>query len=154
MLPGWTVSGSVGYTDAYYNQTVSPGGKQVLVVDGQKFVLPPWNALMSTRYSWAISNRAGMYARADYSFTSGYDTNQPDLAGYDPLAHHLDDVRNLALRLGLVYGGLDLSVFANNALNARPLIGHGRDSPSEDPGAIRDTTLTPRTIGLTATYRY
>jgi hypothetical protein len=59
---------------------------------------------------------------------------------------------NLSLRAGIRTGGLDLSAFANNAFNSLPVLVYGRDTTYSP--LYFEHTWRPRTIGVTATYRF
>ena len=68
--------------------------------------------------------------------------------------------RNLSLRAGARFGGVDLSVYGNNLTNAHPLMYAARDIYPLPLGAPTTDTLyfgrgvRPLTVGVTATYRY
>ena len=53
------------------------------------------------------------------------------------------------------FSGLDLSVYANNLTNAHPLMFESRDIAYDATDTLYfGRGVRPRTIGLTATYRY
>ena len=68
--------------------------------------------------------------------------------------------RNLNLRAGARFTGVDLSVYANNLTNDHPLMYAARDIyPYPSNGPTVDTLyfgrgVRPLTVGVTATYRY
>ncbi|MEA3150465.1 MAG: iron complex outerrane recepter protein [Gammaproteobacteria bacterium] len=68
-------------------------------------------------------------------------------------------VNNLSARAGLRFNGVDLSVYGNNLTNAHPLMFEARDIAT-GPGVVPTDLLyfgrgvRPRTVGVTATYRY
>ena len=77
-------------------------------------------------------------------------------------------VNNLSLRAGLRFNGFDVSAYADNVTNAHPLMVQSRDiapeagPPGTGAGEMGPTSdnlyfgrgVRPRTIGVTATYRY
>jgi hypothetical protein len=78
---------------------------------------------------------------------------------FDDSIPGLPQTKNLALRAGLRWHGLDLSVFGQNLTNEQPLLFESRDIPPNLPTAAPDNlyfgrTMRPRTVGLTAKYRY
>ena len=58
----------------------------------------------------------------------------------------------VSLRAGVDLKGVNLSLFCDNLLNAHP----GLDLSHQDQETLlfEQTTFRPRTVGLTATYRY
>ena len=58
----------------------------------------------------------------------------------------------LGARLGMRWGEFDLSLYGRNLLNKTPLLGRGHDGVG-DPLYFA-TTVRPRTIGITGTYRF
>ena len=56
------------------------------------------------------------------------------------------------MRFGLRNAGLDASLFVNNLLDKAPLLSQSHDTSTST--LFYYSTLRPRTIGLTLTYRY
>ena len=50
--------------------------------------------------------------------------------------------------------GLDISAFATNLLDSAPIISRTRGSLGPFDDLFTATTIRPRTIGVTGTYRY
>jgi hypothetical protein len=74
---------------------------------------------------------------------------------YDTTLPGLPVVNNLSGRAGLRFDSFDLSLYANNITNANPLMFEARDiayTPTDTLYFARG--VRPRTIGLTALYRY
>jgi iron complex outermembrane recepter protein len=94
----------------------------------------------------------------DYS----YSTAQTGLVPYqdprnavsDPTQTGLPETKDLALRTGLRLGGMDLSIFAQNVLDQHPVLFENRDFAAPYVQIYWQRSVQPRTIGLTATYRY
>jgi hypothetical protein len=64
-------------------------------------------------------------------------------------------VNNLSARAGLRFDGCDLSMYANNLTNAHPLMFESRDIADDATDKLYfGRGVRPRTIGITATYRY
>jgi iron complex outermembrane receptor protein len=161
LVEGWKVSVLVGYSDAYYpNATYSapdsPGTPPVLEEGAGDKVqgVRPWDAAINSEYSrdigslWAGSHG---YLRADYRWLAGLPHQDPLAAYYSALQDsHLDQAYGmLNLRAGIKHGPLDISAYVNNANNANPLA-----SWFNSVNLYGSTVLTPRTIGVTAWYRF
>jgi outer membrane receptor protein involved in Fe transport len=56
------------------------------------------------------------------------------------------------MRLGMTFGATDLSLFVNNLTDQHPLLNRYQDSV--DSHIFTDTTLRPRTIGLSASFKF
>jgi hypothetical protein len=78
----------------------------------------------------------------------------------DPTIPGLPVTRNLSLRAGARFSGVDLSIYGNNLTNAHPLMYAARDIyPLPLTAPTTDTlyfgrSVRPLTVGVTATYRY
>ncbi|HVY24309.1 MAG TPA: TonB-dependent receptor [Steroidobacteraceae bacterium] len=161
LSPAWLASLSVGYTDAKFLDTAT----LPVVFSGQTLGQAPWTVFASLEYR---PGNNGMYVRVTDDFKSANNGPQlfqiPDSAVYDPDLQPSPSSNQLDIRIGRNWNGLDLSLFINNALDAAPRIVNpqashyvGYDFNSGD--AISSpifsyTTLRPRTVGFTVTYRY
>ena len=153
-----TVTG--GYSDAKYAENAygpaaANGDRPIIVADGDSLGVSPWNAVVSGQYEFNSFQRP-TYFRLDYSYI-GKDTDKtpqqdPITNVYDPGLVTDSSIRLLEARLGMRFGGVDVSVFGRNLLNDAPILGVSHDGAG-DP-LYYATTIRPRTIGLTATYRY
>jgi len=150
-----------------------PGAAPVspIATNGDALLGAPWAFTASTEYHFAEWSGHTPYVRLDFqhstaqkSLLPGQDSNN---ALFDTTLPGLPIINNLSARAGLRFQGLDLSLYANNITNAHPLLFESRDiAPySLGPGtggATGPTTDTlyfgrsvrPRTIGVTAVYRY
>jgi outer membrane receptor protein involved in Fe transport len=170
-----TLGLTVGYTDAKFTKTACAGilqfngthcgsdlmtGPQPTVSKGDRLLGAPWTVLTSAEYSHPLTLLKGNtgYLRLDYQVT----TSQRDLlafqnaqnALYDQTIPGLPQTNNLQLRAGVRWSGIDLSVFGNNLTNQYPLLIESRDIPGPADNLYYGRTTRPRTIGLTASYRY
>jgi outer membrane receptor protein involved in Fe transport len=155
---------SVARVDAKYIETVCAGtsactgagaASQPVVTEGDRLPGAPWTFLASAEYTFpAIENRKP-YLRLDYQLTTAQTALQPiqdpNNGVSDPTYTGLPETRNLSLRTGLRWGGIDLSLFAQNLTDSQPILSHTRDTNTSD--LFYDHTVRPRTIGITATYR-
>jgi outer membrane receptor protein involved in Fe transport len=58
----------------------------------------------------------------------------------------------LGARAGITLQRVEISLFANNVLNAHPYLNKAVDAPTS--ALVYYTTLMPRTVGLDAAYRF
>jgi iron complex outermembrane receptor protein len=134
-----------------------------IVTEGDRLVGAPWTVLVSSEFTHGLWNGHTGYVRLDYQLT----TAQTDPlafqdsrnALFDNTVPGLPETKNLSLRAGLRWNGIDLSVFGQNLTNEHPLLFASRDIPPITPASPPDNlyygrTMRPRTIGVTATYRY
>jgi iron complex outermembrane recepter protein len=152
---------TAAYTDAAYTGTVALAGigeSINLVTNGDHLPSAPWNITASGEYLFSGETRKP-YIRFDYQLT----TSQHSLIPYqdasnapndDPSLPGLPATRVLALRGGLRFSGLDVSLFVQNALDFRAPVYVSRDSPLAFDTNYFARGFAPRTLGLTATYRY
>lgn len=155
---------SVAHVDAKYTSTVCAGpsactgaGASALPVVTQGDRLPgaPWTVLASAEYGFPEFENKKPYLRLDYQFTTAQSALQPiqdpNNGVSDPTYTGLPQTRNLSLRAGLRWIGIDLSLFAHNLTDSHPVLSHTEDTNFS--GLFFDHTIRPRTIGITATYR-
>jgi iron complex outermembrane receptor protein len=158
-----------------YNGTActAPGATPVspIATSGDALLGAPWSFTASSEYHFPEWAGHTPYARLDFqhstaqkSLLPGQDSNN---ALFDTTTPGLPVLNNLSARAGLRFNGFDISAYADNLTNAQPLMFASRDiAPySLGPGtggAVGPTTdnlyfgrgVRPRTIGVTATYRY
>jgi len=127
--------------------------------NGNALLGAPWSVTASSEYHFPEWQGRTPYARLDFqhstaqkSLLPGQDQNN---ALYDTTIPGLPVVNNLSARAGMRFSGLDLSVYANNLTNAHPLMFESRDIAYNATDTLYfGRGVRPRTIGLTATYRY
>ncbi len=159
-LRGLELSGSVAFTDAHYTQSVPvPGDStQLLARDGDQLLSTPrWQSDLSLAYSWAVRGGWEMYARADGSYTGRYfRTYSQGVNGYIAAIRDGEPVTDVSLRSGVRFNSWDVSAFINNLTdNATPLFQDVGTKPGTYGAiAVRNISLRPRTVGVTATFRY
>ena len=147
---GFSIDGAIGYTSATFTQTV-PG----LVQKGNHIDTQPWSGTVGVNYEHAVTAAVSGYGRLDYTYhsrsamTPVLDQNN---GGFDPAALPAPETQLVDLRAGARFGAADVSAFVNNLFNTRPLL--TRYSEVIGNPVHRDFTFRPRTIGVTATYRY
>ena len=156
---------SAAHVDAKYTRTVCAGPSactgmgapaQPVVTAGDRLPGAPWTFLASAEYDFpAVANRKP-YLRADFQYTTAQTALQPiqdsNNGVSDPTYTGLPETKNLSLRAGLRFGGVDLSLFGQNLTDSHPVLSHTRDTTTSE--LFYDHTYRPRTIGITATYRH
>jgi hypothetical protein len=76
----------------------------------------------------------------------------PDAYDYDPTLIGNPSTNQLNVRVGVVLSGFDISVFANNLLNAHPELGYSHATVVSP--VYNAVTFRPLTAGLTGIYRF
>ncbi|HKJ73463.1 MAG TPA: TonB-dependent receptor [Alphaproteobacteria bacterium] len=153
------ISLSFGYTNAKFDQTVQggPAATTNLVTKGDHIPGSPWTGAFSAQYNFTAFGDHDSFARVDYQYQSGQSgitpgTN-PTNGTFNPSnLFLLPETNLLSARIGTKLSDVDLSIFVNNLLNSHTIL-----SQSTPPGPVilyQRTTFRPRTVGLTAIYRY
>jgi outer membrane receptor protein involved in Fe transport len=144
---------TLGYTDSRYTSTSIAAGI-VGAVKGDKLPGSPWTFSLGAQYSAQLLARDA-YFRVDYEFSSRETGLTPErdinTTLFDPGLVPEPETNNVSLRAGMVFGDTDISIFADNLLNAHPQL--DLNHQDEFTELFEASTLRPRTIGITATYR-
>lgn len=156
-MTGLTLEGSVGYTSATFDKTVNkaPGVAANIVTKGDHIDTQPWSATAAVTYERPVWGDHDGYVRADWQYHSNSALTairDPRNGGYDPSALATPITNFVTLRGGLRWNGYDVSLFVDNLFDAHPAL--TRYSEVLGNPVHRDFTFRPRTIGLTAAYRY
>lgn len=174
-----TLDLSVAYTDAKFTKSSCTGtltfdggacsgtdptsGLPVsvspIVSKGDRLLAAPWTFTAAVEYHFGAMGGRKPYARIDYQRAEaqkGLVSNvNPANALADPTLSTLPVTTNLALRGGFRFSGFDVSVFAQNLTNAHPVLIKSRDINLDSVTVLYfEHGVRPRTIGVTATYRY
>jgi len=150
---------SVSYIDAYMTKTVTFDGAPI-VQAGDAVGAPtrggaPWNIGGYAEHGCSpLSYRAYVRVEDFYrSENSGpFNTQVPSSPLYAPEIPANPAHNQLSARFGLTHSAMNFELFANNLTNAHPPLYRYQDTVTST--LFTDTTLRPRTIGLTATYRF
>jgi len=126
---------------------------------GDALLSAPWTITTSAEYHFPIWDGRTPYFRLDYQISTaqrallqGQDSNN---ALFDSTLPGLPISNNVSARAGLRFNGIDLSLYANNLTDAHPLLFEARDIAYNATDTLYfGRGVRPRTIGLTATYRY
>lgn len=143
----------LGYTDATFDQTVLGGAGAILAEKGDAaFDGPKFTMTVTGQYDFVLAGNTDAYARFDYTYSSKGPRDNPAVYSYDPVLTNVPSISQVNLRAGVKLEAVDLSVFVNNLTDTHPALGrfhHFAGSP-----LTTNSTLRPRTFGLTGTYRY
>lgn len=154
-LPGFTLSGTLGYTDAYYSENASiPGGNRLVARKGDSLLnTPKWTGTAAAEYSFDALPSAKAFVRGDYQYVGSYFGSVADgVNGHDPALRNQVATEFVSARTGLRFPMVELNLYVDNLLNtARP---RQRFADLPGQGLYRAVTFRPRTIGLSAKYRF
>ncbi|MEP6545889.1 MAG: TonB-dependent receptor, partial [Gammaproteobacteria bacterium] len=165
---------TIAYTDARFTKSSCAGVLQYsgtrcvdpssgsdfapIVSDGNRLLGAPWSFVGSAEYVFGQWRNRSPYLRADFQ----YQTAQTALLPGQDSANGLNDTtvpglpinKNLNLRGGMRWDGFDVSVFANNVTDTHPQLFLSRDIAADFDQQYFARGIRPRTVGVTATYRY
>jgi iron complex outermembrane recepter protein len=156
-----TLAATIGYNKTTFDgNSLTPNGRALYPKgSGVPGVGAPWTASFSPQYNFNLSARE-FYIRADYTYSDVYrraGQTEPGSSAYNPLYLPIPTYSVVNMRLGtyILGSGGDLSVFVNNLNNAHPQLSLAQGGFAGGyPAVWTDSTLRPRTYGLTLTYRY
>ena len=161
LLDNWSIAFTGGYQRARYSSTGlgapgTGGARAVLARSGDSLGVSPWNVTLSSKYDFVVWDKSS-YFRLDYSYSAKDPGETPvrdplNTTVYDPGLVADPAIRLLGARLGMKINGFDVSVFCRNVFNQTPPLGLNHDALG-DP-LYYGSTVRPRVLGLTATYRY
>jgi iron complex outermembrane recepter protein len=158
VIDGFTLGASVARTDAKYTATalggaLPGGGRAVIVNNGDPLPVAPWQVHSSAEYSFSVHADKDAYLRITDDYSSSYHSGPgANSVAYDPELAHQDSLRYSTLRAGVRTQAWDASFFVNNLLNSDSTLNITHDTLASP--LVRIDTYRPRTIGVTATYRY
>ena len=148
---------SVGYTDAYFTTTSLDANGDVLNVRGDSIVAEngPWTVSLGGQYNFEAWGRQA-FVRLDDAFNSRrtrpIPNEDPNTAFFDPGLRPNPPVNQLYARAGVTIQRWDFAVYANNLANAHPQLAlQHQDSATL---LYEAETLRPRTVGMSANYRF
>jgi iron complex outermembrane receptor protein len=171
VTPSLTLNSSVGYTDAHYTETVqtvpnAAGVRSTLVLAGQDFVgIPHWQGTLGARYTFNMFDHDA-YLTGSWQYTGKIPNATPaGTSGFAPDAYFAASTSYATARFGMLFGGIDVSLFADNLTNEDALTPNtltGRASCRSTDCSVfasyytvtNGVTFRPRTLGITAVYRY
>ncbi len=157
LTDAFDVDFTLGYTDASFTAASTSAGL-LLAKKGDKLPGSPWTLSLGAQYNTQVLGRDS-FIRADYELSSAETGLTPARDGVPPKTSLFDPglvpepaTNLLSLRAGMTLNAFDVTVFAENLLNAHPQL----DLNHQDNKTLlfEASTLRPRTIGVSASYRY
>ncbi len=157
LTPDFDIELSVGYTDAHFtgNAVEKVSGSQ-LAAKGDVLDVVPWTVALGAQYNFSINDHDG-FLRADYEYnsrrTKPIPTEDPANADFYDSGLVPNPATNLvSARAGLTVKKWELALFVENLFDSHPRL----DLQHEDgtTALFEATTFRPRTIGLSASYKY
>jgi iron complex outermembrane recepter protein len=156
---------------------VAPGATGVpvsrpIASSGDALLGAPWAFTGAAEYHFPEWAGRLPYFRIDYQHQNAqrnlFPIQDANNALIDTTLRGPPVLNNLSLRAGMRFNGFDISAYANNVTNSNPLLFNARDlypyagAPGTGASQLGPTTdnlyfgrgVRPRTIGITATYRY
>jgi outer membrane receptor protein involved in Fe transport len=150
--PALTLGASLGYTDATLDKTLRGTGTIILGLKGDPVTSgPKWTAALSGNYEFEIAGRTA-FIRTDYQYQGKGQLRTPTVFGVDAQAREAEVIHALSFRAGVDLGSVNVSAYVNNALDQAPRLSRVRDLPSTT--LFYETSVRPRTFGLTLTYQH
>jgi len=160
VIDGLDLDFSLGYTDAYYTKTAVAAGL-LLARKGDKLPGSPWTFSLGAQYDSDVMNHPS-FIRVDYEYASRETGLTPsrdpfvdpvfgNVSSFDPALVPEPETNVVSLRAGATFGNFQVTLFADNLFNSHPQL----DLNHQDSNTLlfEASTLRPRTIGITATYR-
>jgi outer membrane receptor protein involved in Fe transport len=147
---------SVGYNKTTFDQTRATSSGSVVFSKGS--AVPgsgaPWTIVLDGEYDFKV-NDSDYYLRGDFTYTSAFarsGVTDPQAAVYDFLDLPQQSARLLNSRAGKRFGDADVSIFMNNVFNSQPDLDFSRTGVGRV--LFTDRTFQPRTVGVTASFRF
>ena len=151
---------SFTYTDARYTHTSAPGGSLVErkgdAVGQLPWVVSPWSVGATAEYSATVAPGATATLRVEDIFRSRnpgpFAAEDPSSVNYYPGVTPDPPTNLLNLRATVQWASYTTSLFVNNVLNAHPIL--TRIDPAYGSPLFVAETFRPRTVGMSATWRF
>jgi iron complex outermembrane receptor protein len=151
---------SVAYTNSRFTKTVVSDGLVVVQSGDSIGLLPevpsPFNATVYAEYRLFFGNSTEGFFRAEDIFNNRnpgpFSTQIPGGVSYSPTLVANPSINILNLRAGLTFDPYEVTLFANNVLNAHPALSTYLDAPNST--LYYNTTLRPLTIGVNANVKF
>ena len=146
---------SVGYTNARFSKTALDANGDTLNVKGDSLDVVPWTLTLGAQYNFNVAGRDA-FLRADYEFnskrTAPVPNEDPNTAFYDGGLVPNPATHLVSARLGVNLSNWDFALFVDNLLNSHPQL----DLTHQDSATTlyEARTVRPRTVGLSANFKY
>lgn len=150
---------ALSYTDAHYTQAVESDGA-VIVRDGDAVqgARLPWNVSAFIGYEFPVTSDVTIDVRAEDNFRGGDPgrslEDNPESPFFVPDNFPDPSTNLLNLHVNVRWARMNLGLYVNNALDSRPILNRTFSfGCCNADGVDAAYTLTPRTVGVSATWR-
>jgi len=155
LTAGLDLDASVGYTNARFTKTALDANGDILNAKGDSLDVVPWTATLGVQYDFRALGRDA-FVRADYEFNSKRTTpipnEDPNTAFYDSGLVPNPATNLVSARLGINLNRVDVALFVDNLFDSHPQLNlNHQDSATT---LYEATTFRPRTVGLSANFKY
>lgn len=154
-LDGLSFDIGVGYQDTTFRDTIyaaTAADPAPIVSRKGDRLATPWVANFAADYETSLGSGGLMgYGHVQYDYKSDWKGGNPGNMNYNPVTAQIDDQNFVSARLGVRKDAIDVSLFVNNLLDSRDVVGRLNFAPSE---RLLIQTFRPRTWGLTANYHF
>jgi iron complex outermembrane receptor protein len=160
-LRGLELGGTFGYNKTTFDEEAHTPNGTILYSKGSGVpgVGAPMTFSISAQYDFNLLQKQPFYIRADLTHSGterAAGTTSPTSSTYQPLNRSVQAYSVVNARFGArVLAGGDLSLFVNNLTNSHPDLSLIRGGAVGGyPSIWTNTTLRPRTYGVTFLYHY
>jgi iron complex outermembrane recepter protein len=171
---GLTFEASVGFTDARFTKTsqsnLAVAGDAIAgeaAINYAPGTNPPWNIALGPQYAFKLVEHDA-FVRLDWEYTSRNPwlapVQDPASSQYNSNSYTLPATSFFSLRSGIKLDGWNVSAFCDNLFNSHTVINYAQVQPDtynpaynpSAPNSVQqnDYTFRPRTMGVTATFRF
>lgn len=147
---------STGYTDAHYTaNAIDPNSGAELAAKGDVLDVAPWTVALGAQYDFSVMDHDA-FIRADYEYAS---RRTKPIPAEDPATTYYDAglvpdpaTKLASLRAGMTFSKFDVALFVDNLFDSHPQL----DLQHQDSATalFEASTFRPRTVGLSADYKY
>jgi outer membrane receptor protein involved in Fe transport len=159
LTDNFVVGLAASYTDAKITKTVVFDGTTLVQKGDSVGTLPgvnsPWNVSASAEYGFNIAGHKAFIRAEDYYRNQNpgpFNSEIPGSPLYSPTIVANPGYNILNARFGVTLSSVDVALFVNNLTDSHPAL--YRYSDGVDATLFTDSTLRPRTIGVTGTYKF
>jgi outer membrane receptor protein involved in Fe transport len=163
VTPHFKLGVNLGYADAYFTQSVFASSGQQLIQSGDKVgpapqVNAPWNMSLWADYTVNMANGDDLTLRGEYKYKSHnpgpFVTQVPTSPNYFPGIVADPEINIVNARVSYLHGNTELSLYVDNVLNSHPVLQTFQESNAPGNNFLLSNTIEPRSVGITADYRF
>lgn len=154
-VSGLTFDAAFGYNEGKYTKSTQFAANRIIVSKGNALGGAPWTASLGGQYDFPVMGQEG-YFRADVQHvakrTNLVPNQDPRNRGYDPANVTPPATTLVNLRGGVIVNSdINASLFVSNLFDTAPRLSRGHSDTATI--LFTQTTLQPRMVGFTITYR-